>query len=95
MAKLEGLRCSRSICSKVAIKGKADGDSLLSLRLDSIAAIKDTTENDALLVMKSGTEQWMSLITDVRVLFLANRSHNSEKLDLVKIKSLEFLPHAK
>ena len=95
MATLEGLGCSRSICSRVAIKGKADGKSMVSLWLDSIAAIKDITENNALLVMKNGTEQRMSLVTDFRVLYLANRSRSPEKLDLAEIKSLEFLPSAK
>ena len=103
MAKLEGLGCSRSICSRVVIKGKADGNSkgkadgksMVSLWLDRIAAIKDTTENNAPLVMKNGTEQRMSLVTDFRVLYLANRSRSPEKLDLAEIKSLEFLPSAK
>ena len=71
------------------------GDSLVSFWLDSIAAIKDTTENGALLVMKNGTERRMTLVTDFRVLYLANGSRSSEKLDLAKIKSLEFLPSTK
>jgi hypothetical protein len=95
MAMLEGLGCSRSICSRVTIKGKADSNSLVSLWLDSIATIKDTTENDALFVMRDGTQRRMSLVTDFRVLYLANRSHSSEKLDLAKIKLLEFLPGTK
>jgi len=91
MAKIEGLGCSKSICSRFAIKGKTDGDSLVSFWLDTIAAIKKTTENGALLVMKDGTEHRLSLVTDFRVVYLANRSQSSEKLDLAKIKSLEFL----
>jgi hypothetical protein len=83
IAKLEGLGCSQSICSRVAIKGKASNNSLASFWLDRIAAIKDTTENGALLVMKDGTGQRISL---------ANQSRSPEKLDLTKIKSLEFLP---
>ena len=67
----------------------------MSLWLDSIAAIKDTTESNALLVMKNGAEERMSLVTDFRVLYLANQSRSSEKLDLAKIKSLEFLPSTK
>ncbi len=92
MAKLEGLGCSQSICSRVAIKGKAGDNSLASFWLDSIAAIKDTTENGALLVMKDGTGQRISLVTDFRVFYLANQSRGPEKLDLREIKSLEFLP---
>ncbi len=95
MAKLEGLGCSWSICSRVAIKGKTDGDSLVSFWLDSITAIKDTTENGALLAMKDGTQHRMSLVTDFRVLYTLNRSGGTEKLDLSKIRSLEFLPATK
>jgi hypothetical protein len=91
MAKVEGLGCSKSVCSLVTIKGKADGNSMVSLWLDGIAAIKDTTENNALLVMKNGTEQRMYF----RVLYLTDRSRSSEKLDLAEIKSLEFLPSTK
>lgn len=95
MAKLEGLGCSASMCSRVAIKGKTDGDSLVSFWLDSVAAIKDTTEKEALLVMKDGTERRISLVTDFRVLYLANRFLSAEKLDLAKVKLLELGPSAK
>lgn len=91
MAKIEGLGCSASICSRVAIKAKADGDSLATFWLDSIAAIRDTTEKDALLVMKNGTEQRVALVKDFRVLYLGT----PEKLDLGKIRSLEFLSSTK
>jgi hypothetical protein len=90
MATIEGLGCSASICSRVSIKGKAGGDSLVSYWLDGIASIRDTTEKDALLVMKDGAEHRVSLVTDFRVLYLGNSFRNSEKLDLAKIKSLEF-----
>lgn len=92
MAKLEGLGCSQSICSRVAIKDKTGNSSLASFWLDSIAAIRDTTESGALLVMKDGTRRRISLVTDFRVLYLVNPSRSPEKLDLTKIKSLEFLP---
>jgi hypothetical protein len=91
MAKVEGLGCSAAICSRVAIKGRADGDSLVRFWLDGIAAIRETTEQDALIVMKDGGARRVSLVTDFRVLYLANRSPIPEKLDLGKIKSLEFL----
>ena len=46
-------------------------------------------------MMKNGNEQRMSLVTDFRVLYLTDRSHSSEKLDLAETKSLEFLPSTK
>jgi hypothetical protein len=63
--------------------------------LDTLAEIKDTTAEDALFVSKDGTEQRLSLMRDFRVLYLANRIGGTEKLDLTKIKSLEFLSPAK
>lgn len=90
MSKIEGLGCSAAICSRVAIKGKTEGDSLSTFWLDSIAAIRDTTERDALIVMKNGTSRRVSLVTDFRFLYFADRSSIPEKLDLGKIKSIEF-----
>jgi hypothetical protein len=92
MAKLEGLGCTSSICSRVAIKGEVNSGSRARFWLDGIATIKDIRQDDALLVMKNGTEQRMKLITDFRVLYLGSRSGGPERLDLTRIKSLEFLP---
>ena len=58
---------------------------------DSLAAIKDTTATDALFVLKDGTSQRMSLVNDFRVLYLAARLGGTEKLDLAKVKAVEFL----
>jgi hypothetical protein len=90
MVKLEGVGCAVSICSRTVIKGRTEGDSLVRTWLDSLAAIKDTTVDAAVFVMKDGTEQRRSLVTDFRVLYLANRLGGTEKLDLAKIKSIEF-----
>jgi hypothetical protein len=90
-ARLEGVGCSATICSRVAITGKADSDSLVKTWLDSIAAIRDTTPADALFVLKDGTERRLSFVTDFRVLYLANRLGGTEKLDMARIKSVEFV----
>lgn len=89
--KLEGVGCPVGMCSRVAIKGQAKGDSLVKTWLDTLAEIKDTTADDALFVGKDGTQQRLSLMHDFRVLYLANRIGGTEKLDLTKIKSLEFV----
>jgi hypothetical protein len=90
MARLEGVGCSASICSRTVIKSNAGSDSLVKTWLDSIAAIRDTTASDALFVLKDGTARRLSLVTDFRVLYLANRLGGTEKLDLAKVKSVEF-----
>ena len=89
-ATLEGVGCSASICSRSAIKSKSDDAELVNTWLDSIAAIRDTTANEALFVLKDGTARRLSLVTDFRVLYLANRLGGDEKLDLAKVKSIEF-----
>jgi hypothetical protein len=90
MAALEGVGCSASICSRVAIKGKAEG-AAVTTPLDSIAAIRDTTANGALIVMKDGTRRRLTLLNDFRVLYLANRSRGARKLDIATVKSVEFI----
>jgi hypothetical protein len=90
-AKIEGVGCSIAICSRVAIKGKTASDSLDGTWLDAIAAIRQTTENDAVLVLKNGMEKRISLLKDFRVLYIATENSGKEKVDLAKVKSLEFL----
>lgn len=89
--KLEGVGCSASICSRTAIKGKSAHDAIVETWFDSIAAITDTTDKDALFVMRDGAQRRMSLMTDFRVLYVTNPSGVAEKLDLAKVKSIEFL----
>jgi hypothetical protein len=93
--KLEGVGCTASICSRAAIKGKAERESIIKTWFDTIAAIRDTTDSDALFVMKDGSQRRMSLIKDFRVLYIAGRNGAPEKLDLGKVKSIEFLPSTK
>jgi hypothetical protein len=95
MAKLEGMGCSASIRSRTVIKSKAESESLVKTWLDSIAAIRDTTPGDALFVLKDGSARRLSFVTDFRVMYLANRLGGTEKLDLAKIKSVEFLVTSK
>jgi hypothetical protein len=52
---LQGVGCSVGSCSRHAIGGRAASDSLVNTSLDTIAAIKETTEDDAVFVLKNGT----------------------------------------
>jgi len=92
--KLEGVGCTQSICSRTAIKAKSESDSVVKTWFDGLAAIQDTTSRDALFVMKDGTSKRMSLLTDFRVLYLANRLRGPERLDLGALKSIEFVTPA-
>ena len=87
---LAGVGCQAAICSRTAIKGRA-GESEVRTWLDSLAAIRDTDENSALFVRKDGTSQRLSLVTDFRVLYLAHQFGRDRKVDLGRIRSVEFL----
>ncbi len=91
-AMIEGVGCSVSICSRVAIKGKADGTPV-TVRLDSIAAIRDTTADSALLVLKDATTRHLTLIKDFRVIYFSEQK--DEKLDLARTRSVEFIAEPK
>lgn len=88
--KLEGVGCARSICSRTAIKAKTQADSLVRTWFDSLAAIKDTTASDALFVLKDGTSRRMSLVNDFRVLYLATSLGGTDRLDLARVRAVEF-----
>jgi hypothetical protein len=93
--KFDGVGCSASICSRTVLKGRGDRDAMVSTRLDSIATIKDSTGDNALFLMKDGSQRRISLVTDFRVLYLINDKGAQEKVDLAKVKSVEFLGAAR
>lgn len=93
--RLEGVGCSESMCSRVFIRSRNEQGAPLQTWLDSIASIKDTTERDALFVMKDGTEQRLAFEADFRVLYVSSRNDGTQKLDLAKIRSIEFLDPGK
>ncbi len=83
------------MCSRVFIRSTSESGAPTQTWLDSIASIKDATANDALFVMKDGTERRLSYVTDFRVLYVSNPTGRTEKLDLAKVRSLEFLDSGK
>ena len=64
---------------------------LLGTPLDSIASITVATKDMAVLIMKDGTESQVALVPDFRVLYVTDRSGVNKKIDLAKIRSVEFL----
>lgn len=80
-------------------KGVGEGDSRVTLYIDSIRVIKEPTDDDALFVMRDGTERRLSFINEydfggpplrLRYLIVANPDGGGEKIDITKIKSVEF-----
>lgn len=89
--KLEGVGCTESMCSRVFIRSKSAGGAPLQVWLDTLASVKDTSEHDALFVMRDGTERRLSFVSDFRVLYVSDPNGRIEKLDFAKIRSLEIL----
>jgi hypothetical protein len=89
--RLEGLGCTESMCSRVFMRSTTEGGTPLRTWIDSVASIRNTTANDALFVMRDGTERRLAFVPDFRVLYLSSRGSGSEKLDLSKVRSLEFV----
>ena len=92
---LEGVGCSSSMCSRVFLNSATPGDAAMSRTwLDSIAAIKDITPDDALFVFRNGTQSRLSVIPVNRVLYIKDQRGVHEKLDLTRLSALEFGPLA-
>jgi hypothetical protein len=94
---LEGVGCTRSICSRTHIEGAVEhqpsaAGSLQSIAFNAIDAIQNTSPNSALFVLKDGTRLSMLLVKDFRVLYLRDESGRPGKLDFEEVKSLEFMP---
>jgi hypothetical protein len=98
---LQGVGWPGGIGDTHAFRGMGEGNSLVSIWLDTIAAIKDTNADDALFIFKSGTERRLSFVTNnsvhdgsreyyIRYLYVANQDGGTEKLDLAQVKSVEF-----
>jgi hypothetical protein len=89
---IEGVGCWESLCSRVAVRGKAAGNSHITTTwLDTIAVIRDITGDDAAVVLRNGTVQRLAIIHDNRVIYFLDQYGRAGKLDLVGVKSIEFV----
>lgn len=89
--RLQGVGCSEAMCSRVAVLGRPQGDSRMTKTwLDTIAAIKDITSDDAVFMLKDGTSRRLSVVRDNQFLYYADQ-RGEGKIDLAGVKSIEFL----
>jgi hypothetical protein len=88
---LEGVGCSETLCSRVAVRSRIDGDAHVQrTRLDSLVAIRDITKDGARFVFKDGTERRLSVVAENRVLYVVNQNGDETRIDLARIASVEF-----
>jgi len=92
IARIQGVGCTASICSRTLIKGKTDRERAVTAWLDSISAIRETTSTDALFVLHDGSRQRLSFVPNFRILYLDTLFGIGEKLDLSSVQSLDFSP---
>ena len=92
-AELDGVGCSISVCSRIAIAGIGERGNQVRLWLDGISSITNSGPHAVVLVLKNRTQQRLSLVRDFRVLYVTNSRGAAQKLDLTTIQSLEFLPN--
>jgi peroxiredoxin len=90
IARLDGVGCSVAMCSRVAMKAKSADGSLVTTRLDGIAAIQETNAGQAVFALKDGIQQRLWLVRDFRVLYLVKADGGTEKLDLAQVRSVQF-----
>ena len=89
---LEGVGCSEALCSRVAVKTRAEGDSRVTRTwLDTIAAIRDITSQTALFVLKDGTARRLSVVHDNQFLYFEGQDGTEGKINLAGVTLVEFL----
>src|SRR6266849_2047384 len=85
----QGLGCSVAVCSRNFLRSKGSGEQMDSTSLDSIAAIKDTSEAvahqarsgmNAVIVHKDGTEHRHAVTADFRYLYFTDSSGTVGKI---------------
>ena len=89
--RINGIGCTESLCSTVLMKAKTETNRVVEVWFDSIAAIRDIRQNDAVFVGKDSGERRLTFISDFRVLYVSKSDGAIRKIDLAKIKSLEML----
>jgi hypothetical protein len=96
---VQGVGCIVGMCSRVAVRSTESSARLaafglhkeMSMWLDSLAAIKNVTKSDALFVFKDGSTRQLSIVNGNRFFYFANAHFGSGKIDVMKVRSIEFL----
>ena len=89
--RLEGVGCSEALCSRVAVRTRAEGESPVTrIWLDTIAAITDITAETALFVLKDGTARRLSVVHDNQFLYVESQTGADRKINLAGVRRVEF-----
>jgi hypothetical protein len=72
------------------MKARTETNATVEVWLDSIAAIRDIRQDAAVFVAKDGSERRLTFVSDFRVFYVSSNGGAKRKIDLAKIKSIEF-----
>jgi hypothetical protein len=89
IVRINGIGCTESLCSTVLMKAKTETNRVVEIWFDSIAAIRDIRQNEAVFVGKDSSQRRLTFVPDFRVLYVSNTDGAIKKIDLANIKSLE------
>jgi hypothetical protein len=93
VVRLDGVGCDESICSRVAVGSRAVGNALINhTRFDTMAAIREISNDSAVFVLKDGSTHRVSVIPDNRVLYVIALDGHTQKIGLRQVKSIQFNP---
>jgi hypothetical protein len=93
VVRLDGVGCDVSICSRVAVNSRTVGNVVVNrTRFDTIAAIREISDDSAVFVSKDGSTRRVSVIPDNRVLYVIASDGHTQKIGLRQVKSIQFNP---
>ena len=88
-ARIEGVGCTQSICSRTAIVDRTDANTVVRIWFDAIAEIREITPTHAVFVMKDGTTRHLALRPQFRVLYFEGRFGAQDRVDFARVRSIE------
>jgi hypothetical protein len=92
VVQLSGVGCDESLCSRVAVRGRVDGDARVTATwFDTIAEIHDVRRDQVAMTLKDGTTRHLAIIPDNRVIYFVDQRGREQKLALSNVRSAEFL----
>jgi hypothetical protein len=88
-ASLEGVGCSRAMCSRVGLRARQRGAAVTRTAFDAIARIVTVDSGDAELFLDDGTSHPVTIVDDNRV-FYVRAENQTRKVRLADVSAIRF-----
>lgn len=90
LARLDGVGCNESLCSRVAVNTRTLGTAVVShTPLEDVATIRDIEGGAAVFVFKDGSTRHVSIVPDNRVLYLIGADGRTQKIGFDRLTSID------